>query len=228
MRNLSFKTISILVDNNSWILPYAKALVAYFSPHYQCQLFRNADDIIQGDVCFLLGCTQILPNEIRKRNQYNLVVHESALPQGKGFAPMSWQIIEGKRSIPVCLLEASENVDSGKIWIKDTIDLSGSELHDEWRDKQGKITIKLAKAFIENFTILTANAQTGQESFYAKRNKNDSELDVNKSLADQFNLLRVVSNSDYPAFFIKDGIKYKVEINYMDTINLKEKSNEVT
>lgn len=216
MRNQSFKTISILVDNDSWILPYAEALVAYFSSHYQCQLFRNADDITQGDVCFLLGCTQIIPNEIRKRNQYNLVVHESALPQGKGFAPMSWQIIEGKRSIPVCLLEASENVDSGKIWLKDTIELNGNELHDEWRDKQGKITIKLAKEFIENFTTLTANAQCGQENFYAKRNKNDSELDVNKSLAEQFNLLRVVSNSDYPAFFIKDGIKYKIEISRHD------------
>ena len=216
MKHETFKTITILVDNNSWILPYAKALVTYFSANYQCKLVRNADDIMQGDVCFLLGCTQIISEKILHRNKHNLVVHESALPKGKGFAPTSWQIIEGQSSIPVCLIEATKNVDSGKIWLRDTLELNGSELHDEWRSKQGEITIALAKKFIECFPTLTPTVQSGQESYYAKRNKSDSELDINKSLAEQFNLLRVVSNNDYPALFIKDGIKYKIEISRYD------------
>lgn len=207
-----FRTITILVDNDSWILTYAKTLLDYFSVNYHCQLVRNAKDIIPSDVCFLLGCTKIVDKAILAANQYNLVVHESDLPLGKGFAPMSWQILAGNRSIPVCLITADDKVDSGKIWLKETIELDGSELHDEWRAKQGEVTIKLAKKFIENFNELTAKEQEGQTSLYPRRNNKDSELDVNKTLAEQFNLLRIVSNNDYPAFFIHDGIKYKLEI----------------
>ena len=59
-----FNTISILVDNDSWILPYAQELTEYFSAYYNCQLVRNANDIKSGDVCFLLGCTKIVSQEI--------------------------------------------------------------------------------------------------------------------------------------------------------------------
>lgn len=43
----------------------------------------------------------------------------------------------------------------------------------------------------------------GKESFYPKRSPKDSELDINKSLNEQFNLLRIASNEDFPAFFTK-------------------------
>jgi len=53
----------------------------------------------------------------------NLVVHESDLPRGKGFAPVKWQILDGKKEIPVCLLETTEQVDSGDILGKYTFNL---------------------------------------------------------------------------------------------------------
>jgi len=211
-----FKVITVLVDNNSWILPYAEQLVTELSANYQCQLVRKAQNIPQGDICFLLGCTHIVNEDILSRNQHNLVVHESNLPQGKGFAPMSWQILVGANSIPVCLLEASNEVDSGEIWLTDTIELDGTELHDDWRAKQGEITLKLAKTFINNFAKLSPSTQMGASSFYTKRTAQDSELDTNKNLSEQFNLLRIVSNKDYPAFFTKDGVKYKLEISKYD------------
>ena len=36
--------------------------------------------------------------------------------------------------------------------------------------------------------------QTGEESFYSRRWLSDSRLDVNKTIVEQFNLLRVVDN----------------------------------
>jgi len=205
--------ITILVDNNSWILPYAEQLAAELSTSYQCKLVRSANEIPQGDICFLLGCTQIVHENILTRNQYNLVVHESNLPQNKGFAPMSWQILNGASSIPVCLLEAEKAVDSGQIWLTDTIMLNGTELHDDWRAKQGEVTLKLAKKFITDYQKLVPQIQVGESNFNPIRTPEDSELDMNKSLSDQFNLLRVVNNQDYPAFFIKDGVRYKLEVS---------------
>lgn len=212
MKNKNFHSISVLVDNDSWILPYAEKLVLMLSQDYDCNLLRSALDIPHGDICFLLGCVNIVSKEILSRNQFNLVVHESDLPQGKGFAPMSWQILEGKNEIPICLVEATDKVDSGQVWLRDTLSLNGSELHDEWRDIQGKASIKLAQDFLKNFDKLTPNTQKGEISFYAKRTPKDSELATEKSLIEQFNLLRIVSNKDYPAYFVKDGVKYKIEI----------------
>tara|TARA_R110002012_G_scaffold242832_1_gene417315 strand:- start:15709 stop:16359 length:651 start_codon:yes stop_codon:yes gene_type:complete len=213
MSNNPFSTLSVLVDNDSWILPYAEQLVDELSLKYTCKLVRIAKDIPYGDVCFFLGCTQIVCKNELARNRHNLVVHESDLPQGKGFAPMSWQILQGKKDIPICLIEANEEADSGKIWLTDTIKLNGRELHDEWRKKQGEATLSIAKKFIDNFETLTPKSQKGEVSTYPRRSSKNSELCLNKTLAEQFDLLRVVSNDHYPAFFIKDGIKYTIEIS---------------
>ena len=49
-------------------------------------------------------------------------------------------------------------------------------------------------------------------SIYSRRTKTDSTLGFNKSIKDQFNLLRVVNNTEYPAYFIIDGHGYKLQI----------------
>ena len=55
-------------------------------------------------------------------------------------------------------------------------------------------------------------AQEGAESFYKGRKPEDSQLDFNKTIAEQFNLLRVVDNDKYPAFFEHQGEKYFLKI----------------
>ena len=54
--------------------------------------------------------------------------------------------------------------------------------------------------------------QEGVPSYYAKRTPKDSELNINKSIKDQINLLRTVDNDNYPAFFRYKGMKYILEI----------------
>lgn len=208
-----FNGISVLVDNDSWILPYAERLVCMLAQNgYECCLCSKHSEVPVGDICFMLGCTKIVSDEILERNRFNMVVHESDLPKGKGFAPVSWQILENKDVIPVCLIEAGSDVDSGDVWLKGYIELSGTELCDEWRRKQGEISIKLALSFVTEFENLKPIKQKGQASFYSRRTPKDSELDCNKSIEEQFNLLRIVDNNRYPAFFMHKGVKYKLEI----------------
>ena len=54
--------------------------------------------------------------------------------------------------------------------------------------------------------------QQGEETSYPKRSTEDSELDTNKTLEENFNLLRIADNEQYPAFFIRDGKKYTIKI----------------
>ena len=56
-------------------------------------------------------------------HRYNLAVHESALPQGQGWSPMTWQILEGASSIPITLFEAVADLDAGPIYLQQQITL---------------------------------------------------------------------------------------------------------
>ena len=126
--------IQILVDNpNSWITPYLKNLVSSIKQKKNCyvKLINSHEDVESGDVLCLLSCEKKF-NKLNL-NKYNLVVHESDLPKGKGWSPLTWQVIEGKKNIPITLFEANSLIDSGNIYEKINIKTSGYELIDELR-----------------------------------------------------------------------------------------------
>lgn len=74
--------------------------------------------LVPGDVCLLLSCSRLLSAEQLALHPHNLVVHENPLSQGHGLSPMIWQILEGASSIPICLFEATADLDAGPIYIK--------------------------------------------------------------------------------------------------------------
>ncbi|MDW8297667.1 MAG: hypothetical protein RMJ97_12380, partial [Raineya sp.] len=88
----------------------------------------------------------------------------------------------------------------------------GHELLPELQAKFGQTTVKLIKAFVEKYPNIQGKKQIGKPTYYPKRTPKDSELDINKTINEQFNLLRVCDNEQYPAFFVKDGIKYILKI----------------
>jgi methionyl-tRNA formyltransferase len=205
--------IQVLTDNpNSWIIPYVEQLVVQLKNlGYQVIHIYKHEEVCEGDVLCLLSCEKKFKE--LNLNKFNLVVHESALPQGRGWSPLTWQVLEDKSEIPITLFEATDEIDSGKIYLTKTIFLSGSELVDELRVKQGNATIEVILEFVNNIKEIRAQEQIGDSSFYPKRTAKDSELDVSKNIDEQFNLLRVCDNERYPAFFYKDGVKYILKIN---------------
>ena len=54
--------------------------------------------------------------------------------------------------------------------------------------------------------------QTGKATYFRKRNKFDSKLDINKSIKSQFNLMRIADNEKYPLFFIYKNKKFIIKI----------------
>ena len=207
------RNISVLVDNDSWILPYARSFVEKLNLQgEQAVLCRNALDITQGAVAFYFGCTRIVSSEVLSLNKRNLVVHESDLPKGRGFSPLTWQILEGINEIPICLLEAVNEVDAGNIIYKDKLVLDGSELLNKLRHAQGLKTIELCSRFLNEEAPISGVPQSGNSSNYSRRTPEDSKLDISKTIDEQFQLLRVVDNDKYPAFFEKDNYRYIISI----------------
>ena len=127
---------------------------------------------------------------------------------------MTWQILEGENYIPVTLIEAAERVDSGSIYAQHWIEFDGSELIEELPAEQAKVTNALCRWFINNYpeSAQQGRVQEGEESFYERRLPQYSELDPHKTISEQFNLLRVVDNARYPAFFKLNGLTYNLSI----------------
>ncbi len=206
--------VILICDNvNSWIIPYLKKAETKLKDlKHNVEVVYSYKDIKKGDLAFFLSCENIASEEILNLNKKNLVVHESDLPKGKGWSPLTWQILEGKNQIPITLFEAANKVDSGDIYMQDEIVLSGYELLPEIKNLQGEATIELILKFVELYSNIEGVKQIGESTFYAKRTPKDSELDVNKTINEQFNLLRVVDNERYPAYFIKGNYKYYLRI----------------
>ncbi|HHV71416.1 MAG TPA: methionyl-tRNA formyltransferase, partial [Clostridia bacterium] len=163
--------ITLLCDNpNSWIVPYIKELENELKKQgHEVHSIDHYSKISKGDLAFFLGCEQIVPKNYLKLNKHNLVVHESDLPKGKGWSPLTWQILEGKNEIPITLFEAEESVDAGDIYLQDVIKLQGTELLSEIKHKQGVLTQKLVLEFIERYPNITGRKQEGEETYYRKR-----------------------------------------------------------
>lgn len=211
-------SVQVLVDNpSSWILEPAQTFVAELKVDgYEAELVGSHQDLKRGDILILLGCEKIVDQSILSLHTYNLVVHESALPLGKGMSPLTWQVLAGESVIPVTLFEAVEELDAGPIYGQTFLQFGGHELVNELRSKQTEATFSLLRGFLASYPEVKGKQQEGKESIYPRRKPHDSELDPKKTLAEQFNLLRVVDNDRYPAFFYHLGHKYVLKIQKAD------------
>lgn len=205
----------MLSDAGSWLngaLP--ELIAALWQRGHAVRWIHNPAQLATGDVCLLLSCSRLLSAEQLALHRHNLVVHESALPQGQGWSPMTWQILEGASTIPITLFEATAALDAGPIYLQQQVELQGQELVEEWRALQARATLELCLAWFDRYRVVLAAAQPqhGAASHYRRRRPADSQLDPERSLAEQFNLLRVLDNQRYPAFFHWRGRRYVLQV----------------
>ena len=204
--------IQVLVDNpKSWIVSYAAEMVLELEKlGHRTSLVHDHQNVERGEILCLLSCEKIFKN--LSLNKHNLVVHESYLPKGKGWSPVTWQIIEGLNEIPITLFEASDRLDEGPIYKQLIMRLEGHELLPEIKYLQGRMTQQIILDFVKSYPNNSFERQIGDPTFYSKRGPKDSELDINKTILEQFNLLRVCDNERYPAFFVVKGKKYIIKL----------------
>lgn len=209
------KRVTILSSRNSWMNNYIPILAKeLFSIGCALRWLHNHQELEAGDVCFLLSYSRIVSKKWLNKHHHNLVVHASALPRGKGWSPMSWQILEGATTIPLTLFEATDELDAGPIHGREMLKLKGHELAPQWQKLQAEATIRLCSRWLKDYpgSADQAEQQRGEESFYERRSPEDSRLDLQRSLEDQFSLLQIVDNEAYPAFFERNGHRYRLRM----------------
>ena len=197
-------SVALCSDSDSWINIFIPDLIQELvHGGIQCSWTHRVEDVAPCDLCFYMSYSKIVSSEARSKFKNNLVIHESDLPRGRGWSPLSWQVLQGKKTIVVTLFEASEVVDSGSIYLQKTIRFHGDELVDELRQQQAKVTFDLCLKFISRYpnVLRRARKQTGRPSYFPRRTAKDSRLSLNLPLRKQLNLLRISDNTRYPAWF---------------------------
>lgn len=215
LENAEKFSVGFLFDkSNPWIYRYIseKTWLKLLYKNYNFNEFWSTNNACKQDILFILGYTKILPTTFLNKNRFNLVIHESNLPEGRGFSPVQWQILKGINKIPVLLLEATKDVDEGDIYGSTYINLQGHELFEEIREAQADATKTVIKDFLTSFPKIEPIPQTGEASYFRKRNRIDDKLDLNLSISKQFNKLRVANNEKYPCYFEMNGYKYELKI----------------
>jgi len=197
--------------------PVVKSLQAWIadmlSIRHSVSLFHDKADLQGGDILFLVSCSQMMLDTERAKFRAALVLHASDLPRGRGWSPHVWSILDGANQISVCLLEANHPVDSGAIWLKTQFNLEGHELLPEINEKLFAAELLLMTQAVEQFERISPIPQLGDPGPYMqKRSPADSRLDPNKTIAEQFDVLRVVDSQRYPAFFDYRGKRYLIRI----------------
>jgi len=207
------KRIVIVVDTSSWFDSFAEELVSRLSEFGHDAVFaRSYDEVRHGDIAFYLSCMRLTPANILARNHWNFVVHASALPKGRGFSPLVWQILEGASEIPITMITMAKEADAGEIVMQRVMPLAGHELNDELRRKVGTNIVEMCVELANQTTPATSQKQKGEATWYRRRFPSDSRISTSESLADQFELLRVVDNERYPAFFDFRDRRYVLRI----------------
>lgn len=209
----SIKKVDVVCDYNHWMHPWAHRLTTLLESMGHTAYIESTP-LSTGDICVLMGYDKILSKKELSAYKHTILVHASNLPEGRGWSPWVWQILSGDNNLTLSLIEAAPEVDTGKIYCTSYIYLRGNELIDEIRDKIGLSSMQLVLNWLVGPVPTGWDQKSGGESYYDKRTPENSELDPKRSLASQFDLLRVVDNEKWPAFFKHKGRTYTLRITH--------------
>lgn len=181
---------------------------------HQISLARKKKELLGGEILFLVSCSEIVSSADRAVYGASLVLHASNLPLGRGWSPHIWQIIGGAQDITLSLLEAEDKVDSGRIWHQMTFTVPKHALWDEINKRLFNAEIELIDLAVHEFDTVIPKPQDEATvpTYYPRRTPDASKLDVERSIASQFDLIRVCDPTRFPAFFELHGKKYKLTL----------------
>ena len=209
---MKYKTTFLLDKKNKWIEIYLKKFNFGLNNKFLFKITNNYKTIKKQDLVFVLSYTKILPDSFLKRNKLTLVVHSSKLPRDRGFAPLTYKVLQNSNIIFFSLFQVVKKVDSGNIFLRTKLKLNGTELYDELRKKQAETILNLIKKFLFKYPLIKSSVQSGKTNYNKRRYPRDSELDINKNIKSQFNLMRVSDNEKFPIFFYHKSVKYILKI----------------
>ena len=208
-----YKVTFLLDKSNLWFEKQLKNYDFRLNNKYIFKISKNSNNIKNQNIVFPISYTRILPESFLQKNELVLIAHPSKLPKDKGFAPLQFQILRNKNKVYISLIKATKEVDAGPIYFQNSFVLNGTELSDEIRNIQGIQFLNIIKKFLVKYPKVKSKKQIGKGNFNKRRYPKDSQLDINKTIKQQFNHLRINDNELNSSFFYYKGQKYIIKIS---------------
>ena len=142
----------------------------------------------------------MVPKEIT--DNYDCVcIHMTDLPYGRGGSPLQNLIIKGHKVTKLTALKMTQELDTGDIYHKVSLDLSGSA-QEIFIDSANKI-YELIKFIIENKPQL--QPQEGKVVNFNRRKPSQSEIPKDITIEEIYDYIRMLDADTYPAAYINYG-----------------------
>ncbi len=179
-------------------------------PHYQTKAMKDRDyarliaDDIRPDIAFVIGCRVLIPKSIYEIPPLGtLAVHDSLLPNYRGFAPLNWSIINGEKQTGVTLFYLDDRMDGGDIVGQRAVPISPGETASEVYERVCAATVDL---ILDAYPQLSEGRapRTPQDydagSFTCSRTPADGLIDWGLPTATIYNQIRALCHP-YPGAF---------------------------
>lgn len=156
------------------------------------------------DLILVVGWRTVIPCSVYNYPKFGcLGVHDSLLPQYRGFAPTNWTIINGDKVTGVTLMMIGDGIDEGDIVSQNKVTISDDDTVASLYEKIIDATINIV---LKNLPDLKTgnykryNQNNKDSSYGCSRIPDDGYIDWSKKTKDIYNLIRGLTYP-YPGAF---------------------------
>jgi methionyl-tRNA formyltransferase len=182
----------------------------YHVPCIETQWMKDRDyaallvDEWQADVAFIVGCRVLIPRAVYEAPRLgSLAVHDSLLPEYRGFAPLNWAILNGEDHTGVTLFYLSEAMDDGDIVLQQAVPIGPDETAPMVYEKVCQATVDVV--LDGHARLVSGNAPRipqvdGVGSYTCSRTPLDGCIDWARSTTETYDLIRALTQP-YPGAY---------------------------
>ncbi len=170
--------------------------IPVYQPHKIKEDFAFIYDL-KPDLILTFAYGQIIPHDlliIPKCGCVNL--HGSLLPKYRGAAPIQRAIMNGENKTGVTLMKMVDQMDAGKMYAKEEIDILPSDNYTSLADKISRAATKVALTNLNqllNKTLIGIKQNENEVTFANKITPEEEHLNLNLSQVEQINYIRALA-----------------------------------
>ena len=213
--SLGIEITGILIEiqqNKKFLTSYEKI------QSMQIPIFSSVDELvtllgskIENQVLFSIGYPKLIPNRILDMFKLAINIHPTLLPKYKGPTSGYYILLNNEKQSGSTIHLMTEEADGGAILLQNEFKISKfdtkkslqKKTYEQEPDLVRQLILDLTSKGIQPFSVV---GEEGNESF-PRRYPEDSQIDPNKSLLQNFDAIRASDPENYPAFFFVDGKK---------------------
>ncbi|HTR37634.1 MAG TPA: methionyl-tRNA formyltransferase [Bryobacteraceae bacterium] len=138
----------------------------------------------------------LVPKEIYQSVRHFVIFHEALLPKYRGFAPLSWPIINGETTTGVTLFYVDEEVDSGDIIAQQAIPVGPDDTVNDLYDRTIPVYCDLLDRYLpmlDNGGAPKIRQDESQATYTCARTPEDGQIDWSQPTGKIYNLIRALA-----------------------------------